>query len=162
ITGTGGTAVAFGGGADLLVVEPGALFNGSVRGGGGTDTVQFTGPGTQGIANFSGFDDYQLANGGANSLTLAAANFAGADSSTITVEDGDSGNTVDASAALAADTLILKAGAGADKVTGGPGNNVYDFNNSPGASLDISNGFTGGSAPHGELDFPTGLTDQKL
>src|SRR5262249_44539553 len=127
ITGTGGTAVAFAGGAGLLVGEPGAVFHRAGPGGRRTGTGPLTPPGTQGIANFSGFDGYQLANGGANSLTLAAANFAGAASSTITVEDGDSGNAVDASAALAADTLILKAGAGADKVTGGPGNNVYDF-----------------------------------
>jgi hypothetical protein len=162
INGTSGTAVAFGGGADLLVVEPGAVFNGSVLGGAGTDTVQFTAPGTQNITNFSGFEDYQLADGGANALTLAAANFAGVTNSTITVDDGNSGNTVDASAAVAADVLILHAGADADKVTGGPGNNVYDFNNSTGASLDISNGFAGGAAPHGELNFPTGLTDQNL
>jgi hypothetical protein len=162
ITGTSGTAVGFGGGADLLVVELGAVFNGSVQGGAGTDTVQFAAPGTKDVTNFSGFEDYQLANGGANALTLAAANFAGVTGSTITVTDGNSGNTVDASAAQAADTLVLHAGAGADKVTGGPGKNVYDFNNSTGASLDISNGFVGGAAPHGELDFPTGLTNQNL
>jgi hypothetical protein len=162
ISGTSGTAVAFGEAGDLLVVEPGAVFNGSVLGGAGTDTVRFTAPGTRNIANFSGFEDYQLADGSANSLTLTAANFAGVDNSTIMVDDGNSGNTVDASAAQAGDTLILQAGAGADKVTGGPGKNVYDFNNSAGATLDIANGFAGGAAPHGELDFPTGLTNQNL
>jgi hypothetical protein len=162
ITGTGGTAVAFGSGDDLLVVDQGAVFNGNVVGGSGTDTVEFASPGTQHIANFSGFEDFQLADGGQNSLTLSAANFAGVTNSTITVTDGNFGNTLDASAAVAADTLIVHAGAGADNVTGGPGNNVFDFNNSPGATLDITNGFAGGSASHGELDFSTSVTNQNL
>jgi hypothetical protein len=98
ITGAGGTAVAFSSGDDLLVVDQGAVFNGSVLGDGGTDQVQFTAPGAHDITGFSGFEDYELPDGGANSLTLAAANFTGVTNSTIAVTDGNSGNTIDASA----------------------------------------------------------------
>ena len=57
IIGTAGAAVAFGSGNDLLVIEPGAVFDGSVTGGGGVNTLELaSGTGTiAGIgSSFSG------------------------------------------------------------------------------------------------------------
>jgi len=47
ITGTGGTAVQFTGpGDDRLVIDPGAVFNGTVSGGSGVNTLELAGPRT--------------------------------------------------------------------------------------------------------------------
>ena len=58
IIGTAGAAAAFGSGNDLLVIDPGAVFNGTVTGGGGVNTLELaSGTGTiAGIgSSFTGF-----------------------------------------------------------------------------------------------------------
>ncbi|HEV2098556.1 MAG TPA: hypothetical protein VGR45_06465, partial [Stellaceae bacterium] len=66
-----------------------------------------------------------LADGGANTLTLTNANFAGIGSAAITVYDGDGGNTVNGSSLSSPDAIVAYAGAGLDKLTGGAGNDVF-------------------------------------
>ena len=73
----------------------------------------------------TGVETYVLANGGANTLTLATANFTGVTGSTITVSDGNNGNTVSAAGVAAPDRIIVYAGTGADALTGGPGNDIF-------------------------------------
>ena len=78
--------------------------------------------GTVDADGVSGVEDYYLGNGGANSLTLANANFTGVTGSSITIYGGNDGNTVNAAALTGADRVIVYAGTGADTLTGGAGN----------------------------------------
>jgi hypothetical protein len=60
ITGAGGTAVAFAGGGNRVILEPGAMFQGVVNGGTGNDTLELTaGAGSGRVSgigtNFTGF-----------------------------------------------------------------------------------------------------------
>ncbi|MGY3589700.1 uncharacterized protein with beta-barrel porin domain [Bradyrhizobium sp. USDA 4341] len=68
ITGTGGTAVQFGGTNDVLQVQSGAVFNGSIVGS-GTSIVQFGG------TTASSFDLSKLGSGFANFGVLAGSNW---------------------------------------------------------------------------------------
>ncbi len=61
ITGSGGTAVAFSGGGNRLIADPGAVFNGIVNGGTGGDTLELASAASIGTigglgTNFTGFD----------------------------------------------------------------------------------------------------------
>jgi hypothetical protein len=125
ITGAGGIAVEFGGGNDLLVVHAGAVFHGEVDGGGGTNQVRFGSPGIHRIGNFIGFEEYYLADGGANSLTVRAENFTGVTGSVITIYDGNAGNTIDAASLPAGYAVTVYAGPGRDVIIGGAGNDVF-------------------------------------
>ena len=130
-TAAGAIAVEMGNntGRNLLVVEPGAVFTGLVKGG-GRGEIEFAATGTAAMgANISGFSTVALANGGADSLTLANANFAGvSDDRRITVIGGNSGNTVNASA-VTTGAVTIDGGAGADVLTGagGSANNIFAF-----------------------------------
>ncbi|HEX7924823.1 MAG TPA: autotransporter domain-containing protein [Bradyrhizobium sp.] len=68
ITGTGGTAIQFGGTNDLLQVQSGAVFNGNIVGS-GTSIVQFGG------TTASSFDLSKLGSGFANFGILAGSNW---------------------------------------------------------------------------------------
>jgi hypothetical protein len=100
----------------------GVTVNGSLTG--SSATLDFASTGTDSLTNVSGFTTIGLANGAANTLTLAAANFAGT-AGVITVNDGNSGNTVSGSSLTSADAIIVHAGTGADTLTGGTGNDVF-------------------------------------
>ena len=119
IVGTGGIAVQFGAGDDLLTIDPGAVFIGSVDGGGGSNKIVEGMPGTLAVSGISGFETIVLANGGNDMLTLTSANFAGAAGNTITVDGGNAGNTISAAGAAATDKAILRGGAGADTLIAG-------------------------------------------
>ena len=62
----------------------------------------------------SGVETYVLADGSANRLTLANANFGGITGSTITVDGGDSGNTIKVSGLTGANKVVMTGGAGKD------------------------------------------------
>jgi hypothetical protein len=127
IIGTGGTAVQFGAGNDTLIVKPGAVFTGAVSGGGGTNTIIQGAAGTLTVTGFSAFETIRLANGGADSLTLTDPNFTGVAGSTITVDGGNAGNTVNAGVLTGANRVIAVGGAGTDHFTGGAGNDIFEF-----------------------------------
>ena len=78
IVGTGGVAVQFGAGNDLLELLPGYKFTGGVKGGGGFNTVEFggTSPGTFGgvLGNtFTSFANYKILSGAAWTFTGGGA-----------------------------------------------------------------------------------------
>jgi Ca2+-binding RTX toxin-like protein len=98
-----------------------------VKGGGGNDTLLLTSAGTVVASRVSQVETYDLADGGANKLTLTVGNFAGVTGATITVEGGNSGNTVDAHLVTAGDHAVMVGGAGKDIFTGGPGNDTFKF-----------------------------------
>ncbi len=141
IVGTGGNTIALGTGAadtvhtgsgnNIVSVAAAAVNADSILGG----LTSFNGTGnelvltTTGIINapgVGGFQIYQLANGAANNLTLTNANFADLPGGTITVQDGNSGDTVNAAALSAAHSVIIDAGTGADVLIGGAGNDVFN------------------------------------
>jgi len=97
----------------------------TVSGGGGTNELLMTTAGTVAAAGVVGVETYVLADGAANVLTLASANFTGVTGSTITISDGNGGNMISASGVAAPDRIIVYAGTGADVLTGGPGNDVF-------------------------------------
>ena len=125
-TAAGAVAVQMGNsvGSKLLIVEPGAVFTGLVEGG-GRGEIEFAATGTAAMGgNISGFETVALANGGADSLTLAEANLAGVSSNRITVVGGNDGNTVNASA-LTTGAVTIDGGAGADVLTGDAEGNAH-------------------------------------
>ncbi len=144
ITGTGGTAVQFGAGNDTLIVKPGAVFAGAVSGGGGTNTIIQSAAGTLKVTGFSGFETIRLANGAADSLTLTNANFTGVTGSSIAVDGGNAGNTVNASALTGANRVIVVGGAGVDHFSGGAGNDIFKFSVANLAGSDTVAGGAGG------------------
>ena len=114
ITGAGGTAVVFGAGNDRLIVDNGGRFNGIVSGGGGTNEIDFNKTGTVGLApEYVGFSTVRLGNGAPDALTVTAAAFTGLAANTITIDGGNSGNTITA-ALPAIDRLALNGGVGTD------------------------------------------------
>ncbi len=125
IVGTGGTAVQFGAGNNVVIVDHGAVFKGSVNGGSGTNEVVEAAAGLLDVKGFSGFETIVLANGGKDNLTLTEANFAGAAGSEITVMDGNKGDTVTGKGLAASDILVVHAGAGADFLVGGAETDVF-------------------------------------
>jgi hypothetical protein len=117
-----GTTFTAQGGSQL--VDNGISVNGALYGS-GSATLDFAKTGTESLANVSGFSTIGLANGGANMVNLAAANFAGVGNGRIAVVDGNSGNTVNAANLPAADAIVVRAGAGRDVLTGGAGDDVF-------------------------------------
>ncbi len=153
VTGGSGSDVFIGGaGTDVFSGNAGAdTFRFSVAdlsasdvviGGGGSDTLFLTSAGTVAAGGVGQVETYDLANGGANKITLTAGNFAGVTGATITVEGGNSGNTVDAHLVSASDHAIMVGGAGKDVFTGGPGNDSFRFS---AANLSASDVVKGGS-----------------
>jgi Ca2+-binding RTX toxin-like protein len=90
-----------------------------VKGGGGSDRLYMTSAGAVHAGRVSGVETYRLANGRANSLTLANANFSGVSGRVITVTGGGNGNTVNAAAATGTNRVTLVGGGGKDVFTGG-------------------------------------------
>ena len=114
-----------------------------VKGGGGTNYLVMTAAGTVNAGGVSGVEYYYLANGGANSLTVASANFTGVTGSSITIYGGDDGNTVNASALTGANRIIAVGGAGKDVFTGGAGNDYFYFSVANLANTDTVAGGSG-------------------
>lgn len=148
--GTGSNTIAIGtGSADIVhtggdrntvFVTAAALgadtvYGALTTGDGAHNTLQVTTAGNVNPDGVSGFGIIQLANGAANTMTLQDANFARLSGGVITVQGGNSGNTVNAASLSAAHGVDIFDGAGTDSLTGGAANDT--FNSAPGqASVD--------------------------
>jgi Ca2+-binding RTX toxin-like protein len=83
----------------------------------------------------AGFSSVVLSEGGANSLTVSAGDFNGLPpGTTLTVDGGDLGNTIDASALTATDPVIFR---------GGRGHDVFEFSAAGLTNADIVRGGAG-------------------
>ena len=138
-------------GGGTLVTDPLPAATAMVTGGAGTNFLDVATAGTVAAGGVSGVEVYELvsgvetytlANGGANSLTLANANFAGVSGASITVYGGNAGNTVNASALTGANRVVMVGGAGTDVFTGGAGNDIFRFT---AAALAASDTVAGGA-----------------
>ena len=129
-------------GADNFKLSGPTLANAVATGGLGTDRLYVTTAGTAAVGGVGGVEIYYLANGGANSLSLANANFAGVSNSSIVVYGGNAGNTVNASALSAPNRAVMVGGAGKDLFTGGAGGDAFDFT---AANLSASDAVAGGA-----------------
>jgi hypothetical protein len=121
-TGSGSNTVF----VSAAVVGADSILGGLSSGDGSNNTLVLTTAGTITAPGVSGFQIYQLANGGPNTLTLTNANFARLPGASITVQGSDSTDTIDASALAAANAVIINAGPGADVITGGAGNDMIN------------------------------------
>ncbi len=135
-TGSGNNTFSVSGaavGADSIL---GALTSGN----GTNNKLILTTPGTIGVLGVSGFQTYQLANGGPNNLTLTNANFSRLPGASITVQGGNGVNTVNASALAVANAVVVNTDPGADVITGGAGNDLVNVSDLAFASVDGGGG----------------------
>ena len=162
--GSGTVAVTGGAGADIFRFSATSLKAADlVVGGLGADTLQFTSAGTIQATAFtavSGIDRLLLASG-ANSLTIGNALVQHSDGDKLTITGGTGNDTINAAAVSATGTLVFQGGGGADVITGGMGDNIYEVAKTA-QTLTIANAFASGTAAHGTLQFDSGLTDQNL
>lgn len=113
-----------------------------VMGGDGADNLAVTTAGTVHAAGVGGVEFYWLDKTGTDSLSLTNANFAGLSGSplSITIEGGNAGNTVNATALTAPDRIVAVGGAGTDNFIGGAGSDIFKFSAANLANTDTVKG----------------------
>ena len=130
VLGTGSADVVHtGAGNNTVFVSAIAVGSDSIQGGltsgnGSKNELVLTTSGIINAPGVTGFEIYQLANGGTNSLTLHDAAFARLPGGSVTVLGSNSGDTVDASGLSAANAVILDGGSGNDVFIGGASNDT--------------------------------------
>ena len=122
-TGAGNSTISVAGIALTSDTIHGAVTSGN----GSTNKLVVTTAATMSPVSVYGVQSYQLANGGANALTLSDGNFVNLPQGSITVTGGDSGNTVNAASLSAGHAVMINGGAGLDMLTGGSGNDRFVF-----------------------------------
>lgn len=140
-----GDVVHTGGGDNTVSLAAGAvvasdLIQGALTTANGTgNKIIVTTAGAIATTGIAGFDTFQLANGGANSINLIDTNFSRLPGA-ITVIGGDSGNTLDAAALDATRSIDLVGGAGADTVQLGYAKSAANLTLNADRSLTIGHG----------------------
>ncbi|MGH7059188.1 MAG: M10 family metallopeptidase C-terminal domain-containing protein, partial [Stellaceae bacterium] len=120
----------------------------TVAGKGGGDTLAVTTGGTVGAGGVTGVETFRLA-AAADSLVLTDHNFSGLTGHVVTVHGGNAGDTIDASTLSASNRVVLFGGNGADRLTGGAGNDRFSF---AAAALTFADKVNGGAGAD-ELDI---------
>jgi len=130
VTIAAGTTVAINGGT--LVVS-GLTVSGAIDGAPGT-ALTFALPGADNMSGIANFPTINLADGGANTLSnltsaafanIASSSFMGVTGNFVTINDGNSGNTINEAGLTGSSAIIVHAGIGSDALTGGAGNDVF-------------------------------------
>src|SRR5579862_5630049 len=104
-----------GAGSDVFIFSAASLTASDIVAGvGGSDTLMLTSSGTINAGGVRAVEIYTLASTGANALTLTNANFTNVSLSTIKVNGGADGNTIDATALSPSNSVVLNGGAGSD------------------------------------------------
>jgi Ca2+-binding RTX toxin-like protein len=98
----------------------------TIAGSGGANRLMFETAGTIDLTGVSGFPTIVLAGLGANTISLHNLNFITLSSPVITVNDGDFGDTIDASALTGVNRVVLNGGVRADRLTGGACNDILN------------------------------------
>ncbi len=144
--GSGNDVLTGGAGNDLFYLAPADLSSSdTINGASGYDNIGFTAPGTisaAALSHVSGIEAITLANG-ANSIALTDALASSAIANILTVNGGAGNDSIDASAVTTAtNRVIFRPGAGNDVLTGGAGNDVFEFAL---ANLDSNDRVSGGT-----------------
>ncbi len=132
-------------GANWTVGVAGLAGGQTIHGSGGASRLVFETAGTLDLSGVYGFPTIVLADSGANSTSLHNFNFTALSSPVITVNGGDIGNTVDASALTGTNRVVLNGAVRADHFTGGAGNDTLNG----GGGNDTLNGHAGNDTLNG-------------
>ena len=128
--GTGAADIVHtGGGNNVVSVSAAALASDTIMGAltsgnGSRNDIVLTTAGIISLAGVTGFEIFELSKLGANTITLQNANFARLPAKSISIVGGNSGDTINATALSAANSVTVFGGAGNDLIQGGLGDDI--------------------------------------